>query len=616
VYNRKYLALCKKLKLSLQEADALSEMANTMASTNPVNGISFLSKAQNLVENPVNKNLLSAFYFKMMEVPSSVLTAGEYRKYVLAKVNLTYGAIYWLNNYHKRAFVYFQKALDVSRSIQAYDLITQSNISLGVTSENRDSCLYFLQTARRLAIQNDFKDMQADAENFMAQWYSFSHDISLEFTYRRSSLELSMRLGRISHVGWSYVGMADYYARSKKIKDSVLWYAHKAVTIAQQTHNPNMEYWSAIHLSDVYEAEGNKDSAYKYLQMRLASKEKISSDENARQFEGTDYTMQAQQQALEDAQQQFNNKLKIYSLLAGIAVLTLLAIIFWRNNKRKQKEFALLQRQKAKTDEALKELKATQAQLIQQEKMASLGELTAGIAHEIQNPLNFVNNFSEVNKELISEMRNEIEMGNFDEAKTIAKNIEENEEKIISHGRRADGIVKGMLMHSRTSTGQKELTDINALADEYLRLSYHGLRARDKSFNAKFETDFDPSIPKINIVPQDIGRVILNLINNAFYAVNEKAKLRAASYEPTVIVSTRKVNGKVEVKVKDNGNGIPDSIKDKIFQPFFTTKPAGQGTGLGLSLSYDIITKGHGGELRVATTEGEGSKFIIQLPVV
>jgi ligand-binding sensor domain-containing protein/signal transduction histidine kinase len=259
-------------------------------------------------------------------------------------------------------------------------------------------------------------------------------------------------------------------------------------------------------------------------------------------------------------------------------------------------------------------LKATQAQLVQSEKMASLGELTAGIAHEIQNPLNFVNNFSEVNKELIDEMQQEMDKGNLVDAKAISNDIKENEEKINHHGKRADAIVKGMLQHSRTSTGVKEPTDINALADEYLRLSYHGLRAKDKEFNAIMNTDFDKSIGKINIIPQDIGRVLLNLYNNAFYVVNEKKKQQPNGYEPTISVNTKKINNTVEITVKDNGNGIPQKVIDKIFQPFFTTKPTGEGTGLGLSLSYDIV-KAHGGEIKVNTIEGEFTEFVIQLPI-
>jgi signal transduction histidine kinase len=252
--------------------------------------------------------------------------------------------------------------------------------------------------------------------------------------------------------------------------------------------------------------------------------------------------------------------------------------------------------------------------------MASLGELTAGIAHEIQNPLNFVNNFSEVNKELLAEMKDEIDKGNMEDAKAIADDVIENQEKINLHGKRADTIVKGMLQHSHASSGHKESTDINKLADEYLRLSYHGMRAKDKSFNAEYKTDFDETIGKINIVPQDIGRVLLNLYNNAFYAVNEKKKAADQNYQPTVSVITKRINsplgaGGIEIKVTDNGNGIPQNIVDKIFLPFFTTKPTGQGTGLGLSLSYDIV-KAHGGKIKVESKEGKESEFVIQLPIV
>ena len=273
-----------------------------------------------------------------------------------------------------------------------------------------------------------------------------------------------------------------------------------------------------------------------------------------------------------------------------------------------------LTRQKEELQHTLEELKSTQAQLIQSEKMASLGELTAGIAHEIQNPLNFVNNFSDVNAELIGEMREEIDKGNFEEVKLIANDIQENEQKINHHGKRADAIVKGMLQHSRKSTGQKEATDVNALADEYLRLSYHGLRAKDKSFNATMNTDFDSSIGKINLIQQDMGRVLLNLFNNAFYSIAEKKKQHRENYEPMIWVITKKLEDKVEITVKDNGNGICQNIIDKIFQPFFTTKPTGEGTGLGLSISYDII-KAHGGNLKVETKEGAFTQFIIELPI-
>lgn len=263
---------------------------------------------------------------------------------------------------------------------------------------------------------------------------------------------------------------------------------------------------------------------------------------------------------------------------------------------------------------AMADLKATQAQLIQSEKMASLGELTAGIAHEIQNPLNFVNNFSEVSNELIDEMNEELSKGSYEDVKAIANDVKQNLEKINHHGKRAEAIVKGMLQHSRTSSGQKEPTDINALADEYLRLAYHGLRAKDKTFNATLKTNYDDTIGNINVIPQDIGRVILNLITNAFYAVDEKRKSGHEGFEPTIIVGTKAIGNQVEISVSDNGNGVPQSIVDKIFQPFFTTKPTGQGTGLGLSLAYDII-KAHGGEIQVATAEDEGTAFSFYLPI-
>jgi two-component system NtrC family sensor kinase len=274
-----------------------------------------------------------------------------------------------------------------------------------------------------------------------------------------------------------------------------------------------------------------------------------------------------------------------------------------------------VERQTAEIRTTLDNLKATQTQLVQSEKMASLGELTAGIAHEIQNPLNFVNNFSEVNKEMVAELEEELKAGNIEEALAIASDIKANEEKINHHGKRADFIVKGMLQHSRTSTGEKQETNINILADEFFKLSYHGLRAKDKNFNAEMVTHFNEDLPKVNIAQQDIGRVLLNLFNNAFYAVNQKQKTAGADYKPEVIVSTSIDKNNLVIKVKDNGNGIPDAIKEKIMQPFFTTKPTGEGTGLGLSLSYDIVVKGHGGSIDVNSKEGEFTEFIILLPL-
>jgi signal transduction histidine kinase len=388
--------------------------------------------------------------------------------------------------------------------------------------------------------------------------------------------------------------------------DSSIYYANKALREFPSLSYIQGRLTATTLLADNYQFKNNSDSTLKYLRFSIAYKDSLYSEERIKTLQNISFNEQLHQQVLQHEKEQYQNNIKTYALLGGLLVAIFSASLLYRNNLQKQKA-------KKTVEKAYTELKSTQSQLIQSEKMASLGELTAGIAHEIQNPLNFVNNFSEVNTELIDELEQEVNKGNMDEVKAIAKDIKENEQKINHHGKRADGIVKGMLQHSRTSSGVKEPTDINALCDEYLRLSYHGLRAKEKSFNATMKTDFDESIGNINLIPQDIGRVVLNLINNAFYAVDEKKKKNGDTYEPAVSVSTKNIGGKVLISVKDNGNGIPQKVLDKIFQPFFTTKPTGQGTGLGLSLSYDIV-KAHGGELKVQTKDGEGSEFIIQLP--
>jgi signal transduction histidine kinase len=375
-------------------------------------------------------------------------------------------------------------------------------------------------------------------------------------------------------------------------------------------------------MSECYEQTGNMAKALEMYKQYTVIADSVHSRDNIQK--ATELTMNYEfdkkEQAAkvkQDAKDELN-RTRLIGLLTGLVLSLLLivgALIAFLNKKKAN---ALLLGQKKEIEETLIKLKNTQSQLIQSEKMASLGELTAGIAHEIQNPLNFVNNFSEVSIELMKELNDELvslfnNETNWQLAKEISVDIEQNLEKINHHGKRADAIVKGMLQHSRSSSGVVEPTDINALADEYLRLAYHGLRAKDKDFNVTLKTDFDETTGKIDIIPQDIGRVILNLITNAFYAVNEKGNQGLSGYEPTVSVSTTKVRDMIEVKVADNGNGIPQKVLDKIFQPFFTTKPTGQGTGLGLSLAYDII-KAHGGELKVETKEGNGSIFTIQLP--
>lgn len=392
--------------------------------------------------------------------------------------------------------------------------------------------------------------------------------------------------------------------------DSSMYYGLIGFKIARSRKlNPRILSTSAL-LANLHRKKGNADSALYYFEIASAANDSIFGPDKTNELELLQLEEQRRNLEIQQAEERYQNNIRLIGLVSITAIILVASLLLFRSNRIKQKTNLVLQ-------QTLNELKATQSQLIQSEKMASLGELTAGIAHEIQNPLNFVNNFSEVNDELIDDLKKEVVSGNKESLLEIANAIKTNQEKINHHGKRADGIVKSMLQHSRSSSGQNELTDINALCDEYVRLAYHGYRAKDKSFNTipiniVMETHFDPSLPKIKVIQQDIGRVLLNLINNAFYAANEKAKHINIEYEPAVTVTTKFVNGKIEIAVKDNGNGIKDSTKAKIFQPFFTTKPAGQGTGLGLSLSYDII-KAHGGTIVVNSKEGEGAEFIIQL---
>ena len=449
----------------------------------------------------------------------------------------------------------------------------------------------------------------------MGNIYSKTGDYPIALAYYRSGAAMAIRDDIKKDVMDNYSGAAITFKKMGQL-DSSIFYANKVLELSKVARNISVKLDVLNLLADVYKLKHNTDSVAKYLERTIETKDSLFNQQKVMQVQSMTFNEELRQQEIKDQQEQYQNRLRIYMLAGGLLVVLLLAGILYRNSLQKQKA-------KVKIEIAYEELKATQSQLIQSEKMASLGELTAGIAHEIQNPLNFVNNFSEVNKELIDELKSGLATGNMQSANEIADTIKDNEEKITQHGKRAEAVVKGMLQHSRISSSQKELTDINALADEYLRLAYHGLRAKDKTFNAKFETNLDPAVGKINIVPQEIGRVILNLINNAFYAVSQKqvsANLPALQdgsarqpYQPSVTVSTKKLRDKIEIRITDNGIGIPQKILDKIFQPFFTTKPAGQGTGLGLSLAYDIV-KTHGGELKVETKEGGGSIFSVYLP--
>jgi signal transduction histidine kinase len=484
-----------------------------------------------------------------------------------------------------------------------------SHLGLLYASLNQmDSALWYAQEGYDLGLKTKgYKKFFSLAIGALGNIHVALHHYKLAEELFRQGISQSSESENIYFEARNYNNLASAFA-NENLRDSCIYYARIGLQLCRDHNFGEFTLDASTLLTRSYELEGNSDSTLKYMRIMLAAKDSVFSQSKGQQFRQFAFDEIQRVQRINADKERYETRIKLYILVSVMSFFLVLAFILYRNNLQKQKA-------KTKIEKAYADLKATQLQLIQSEKMASLGELTAGIAHEIQNPLNFVNNFSEVNKELSDELESEIDKGNYEGAKAIAKDIKENEEKINHHGKRADSIVKGMLQHSRTISGQKEPTDINNLADEYLRLAYHGLRAKDKSFNAKFETKFNPAVGKINIVPEEIGRVLLNLINNAFYAVSERRKVEGESYEPIVSVSTKKITDKIEIKITDNGNGIPQKVLDKIFQPFFTTKPTGEGTGLGLSLAYDIV-KAHGGEIKVKTSEMQGSEFTIQLPAI
>jgi signal transduction histidine kinase len=528
---------------------------------------------------------------------------------------------------YKKSIEYCREAITYGSKNQFYFLFSHIDIALSfVEFDQKDSARYYADKAYNIAKGMYGKNIFGGVLNTLGRVYAKLGDDNKALDYlRRSYIYFTKIASDYSNYCESTIGLATYFKKAG-MPDSTLFYAKLGLHTAQANDFFSFVSEAGKLITEYYQNKHNADSALFYQQINFDAYKKLYNDESSRQFQNSFFAEQKREAEIAEAKRiaadQYAGKLRLYGMITIAIVALIIGIIVFRNNIRKQKSFDLLKKQKqeidlqkSKLEVSITELQTTQSQLIQSEKMASLGELTAGIAHEIQNPLNFVNNFSEVNQELIAEMNSEIEKGNYAEVKAISKDITENEQKINHHGKRADAIVKGMLQHSRSSSGVKEPTDINALADEYLRLAYHGLRAKDKSFNSTMKTDFDESIGKINVLTQDLGRVILNLITNAFYAVTEKKKQGIEKYEPTVFVSTKKEGNKVMIKIRDNGMGIPGKVREKIFQPFFTTKPTGEGTGLGLSMSYDIITKGHGGEISVTTQEGEYTEFSILLPV-
>lgn len=538
----------------------------------------------------------------------------DFNNLAIAYFNI--GSTYTEEGDYTHALYYLSKAKKEDDKLKDTSAILYDVYSLASTylrMQRNDSALFYADQSYKLAKYLNDEDMIGTVLNTYGEIYLVMNDLPRAENYYRQSMPYVEAASDLEVINANYYGLAKVY-KQKGMLDSSIHYARKSYLIARSSLFFKQAFEVSGFLSELFKEKNKYDSAFHYQQLSIDIKDSLFNIEQVKKVQNLKFQEQQRQQTIETQRIKFHNTVKLLIATAISITILIIAIVLYRHNKQNQRANILLTDQKNKIESTLAELKATQAQLIQSEKMASLGELTAGIAHEIQNPLNFVNNFSEVNAELISEMKLELEKGNIDEVKAIITDLQENEKKINHHGMRADAIVKGMLQHSRMSTGQKEASDINALCDEYLRLSYHGLRAKDKSFNAELKADFDGSIDKIEIIPQDIGRVLLNLFNNAFYAVNEKKNTAGEKFQPMVSVVTKNLNDKIEIKIEDNGKGIPANIADKIFHPFFTTKPAGEGTGLGLSLSYDII-KAHGGQIKVESEAGKGTVFTVQLPV-
>jgi signal transduction histidine kinase len=610
----------------------LEGLSYAYVSTSPDTALSYATEGLELAKKNDDirgqafcTNALGNVYFSVGDYPSSLQYYFESLHLKQQLKNQNYAVtffnianVYTEQEDYRNALLYLFKAMQSDESAKdssgvLFDLYSLSSIYQRMNE--RDSALYYGNKALSLGkAQRDRNLIGAILNNF-GEIYLAKNEPRVALKYYLESIPFADSINDNQILSSDYLGLAKIYQQESR-RDSSIHYAKKSLVIAQAAPFLKQVYQSADFLTESYKSDKAFDSAFKFQQVSITAKDSLYNVEKVKKVQNLRLQEQQRQQAIEAAAIQFRARVKLYSVIFLSGVLLVIALLFWRNNRQRKKSYLELEQQKNMTERAYEELKSTQAQLIQSEKMASLGELTAGIAHEIQNPLNFINNFSEVNNELLEDMKSEIKKGHAIGAISLAENVQSNLDKVLNHGRRADAIVKGMLQHSRASRGHMEPTDINALVEEYLRLAYHGFRARDKGFFARTETEFDGTVGEINIIPDQIGRVIMNLANNGFYAINEKRKENPLNYDPLVKIKTKNLGDHIEITIIDNGNGIPEKYLNKIYQPFFTTKPPGQGTGLGLSLSYDIITKGHRGELRVNSKKGEGSEFIILLPAI
>ncbi len=542
--------------------------------------------------------------------------------YGIINAYLRIGDALYFSREFEQCIVYCKKAMPLALLSGDKKILSQiyNDIGSAYNEMNKpDSGLIYAQKAVDSDYErNDFWRLSISVST-LGESYIAKKEYDKAIPLIKKSARIAKAIDNYHTLSWDLNDLAQIFLETNQ-QDSARYYAHMAVELSTDYGFKDQVLRAYEYLYKSYEITDTKDSVYKYFRLSIDTKDSLYTTQKAKDMQTFSFREQIRQQEIEQDKIQLQNKIRTYGLIAGIVVLLLIAFLLFINNRNRKKANKLLQKQKDEievqkknVEETLNELKSTQTLLIHSEKMASLGELTAGIAHEIKNPLNFVNNFSEVSNELVDEIKELLQKENNKEGLGIVKDLKQNLEKINQHGKRADSIVKGMLLHSRGTSGEKTPTDINDLLEQYVNLAYHGMRAQNKEFNITIEKDYDGTLEKINVVPQDISRVFLNIINNACYASYDKKKKGENNFSPILRVSTKNLKDKVEIRIGDNGNGIPKDILDKIFQPFFTTKPTGEGTGLGLSLSYDIVTKVHEGELKVETKEGEGTEFIIIL---
>ncbi len=638
-FHSRQLAMARKLKLKLWEGDALDLTGWVLAYLKNYSlSVEYFLEGIKILEDKDCENNIW-----MLELFSDIKSPEKARLNCLGFIYNDLSQLYKGSGNRPKEIATLLTGLKIGEDSKNDALIAlvSANLAQVYLSLNKlDSALKYGQNSVRYIDLSGYNTYKGYVLNTIGNVYLRQKEYTIARNYFNTSIEASIESNSLLELPAAYLSLAEL-CRSVGNIDSAIYYAKKALGGGDRVGGSEMLNQTYHSLYKLYKEKPDQDSAYAYLQLNKILSDSLNTAEKEKIYAYQDISFgeQMKLRELEYERSKRESRIRTYILISGIAVIMIIAFLLYRNNLNRKKANLLLQKQndaieeqKNKVEKTLAELKSTQAQLIQSEKMASLGELTAGIAHEIQNPLNFVNNFSEVSVELVEEAEQVIgngqatgnrqqAIGNSPLVTELLTDIKQNLAKINHHGKRADAIVKGMLQHSQSRLGTKEPTDLNTLIDEYQRLAYHGFKAKNPDFNVEIQMEFDHSVEKLNIVAQDIGRVILNLLNNAFYAVNHRLQKPPIddrgyplpdNFSPQVSICTKRTSGKIEIKIADTGVGISKGVIDKIFQPFFTTKPTGQGTGLGLSLAYDIV-KAHGGEIKVNSEEGSGTTFLITL---